>query len=313
MDAQLVEFIRELSLSDTKSLSQKVTKTGEEFGELCRAINPFENAFATTHRFVDPRNILEECADVILCAMSISNDVGFTHDELCAMMLDKAGKWQGLQAKSARVTYPVPFEIHITIAGGDVEQFKTDCADISVKPLLLDLQSRKGGSFRDLQTSSKHLGTNRTAYEEVQRIAGALRDRGYEVVREKIETVPWHPMAPSQADANPKMPKNCYFECHFGVNVHEDDEARFRDAASRLPDLHVSRNVFKKSDNGTVKIMLTGRDYETTYEHFKASVDIMLAMLNGIGLTMKDFSVDKPIVEFSVYDTKISHDKAWLA
>lgn len=312
MDAQLIEYIRQLSKSDTKTLSQKLGKTTEELGELARAILPYDNAFATTHRFVDRENILEECADLILCEMSIAFDLGFTYEELIAMIFFKAGKWQWLQQKSGRVNYPVPFEMHVTIESGDVETFKADCAEIGVKPLMLALHNSTGGVFNDLQTSSKHLGTNRTAYEEVNRIADALTAKGYRVVRKKIETVPWHPMAPSQIDEKPKMPKDCYFECHFGVNLHEDGLDKFRAMVGQIKGVHTSRNVFKKLEGGIVKIMLTVRAYEGTYEAFQAHVETMHALLGGFSTKLGDFAVDKPIIEFSVFDTKISHDAEWL-
>lgn len=54
----------------------------------------------------------------------------------------------------------------------------------------------KEGSLKDVMTSSKHFGDNRSAYEEANRIANKLTSFGYKVVRKKIETVPWHPAAP---------------------------------------------------------------------------------------------------------------------
>ena len=38
----------------------------------------------------------------------------------------------------------------------------------------------------------------------------------------------------------------------------------------------------------------------------------MPPILGGFGSKLEGFSVDKPIIEFSVYDTKISHDAEWL-
>ena len=44
MNKELLKLIKELSLKDKKSLSQKALKTSEETGELARVILPFDNA-----------------------------------------------------------------------------------------------------------------------------------------------------------------------------------------------------------------------------------------------------------------------------
>ncbi len=82
MNAELLNYIRSLSLKDTKTLSQKALKTTEEVGELAKAILPFDGAHGTNHRFVNKENITEECVDVILCALSIAYSLGSTDSSL---------------------------------------------------------------------------------------------------------------------------------------------------------------------------------------------------------------------------------------
>ena len=71
-------------------------------------------------------------------------------------------------------------------------------------------------------TSSKHFGDNRSAYEESERIVKELRNRGYKVVRNKIESVPWHPAAPQDNDKDHPLfhgepiPNGCYFNLISG-------------------------------------------------------------------------------------------------
>jgi len=90
------------------------------------------------------------------------------------------------------------------------------CESIGVKPIVLDLDINEG-VMKDVMTSSKHFGNNKTAYDECKRISNALREYGYIVVREKIETVPWYPASPKET--SDKMPEDCYFESHIGCVI----------------------------------------------------------------------------------------------
>lgn len=85
------------------------------------------------------------------------------------------------------------FIIHITVDTSenffecDIDGFKSKCQEFGVKPIILDLEIKEG-TLKDVMTSSKHFGDNRSAYEEANRIANELTSSGYKVVRKKIET-----------------------------------------------------------------------------------------------------------------------------
>lgn len=307
MDTRLLDYIRTLTKTDKKTLSQKALKLTEEVGELAKVILPFENAFATTHRFVDRSKILEELADCQLVLSSILYDLDFSNEEFEQMVGHKMKYWADLQAREGRMKYPVPYEIHVTVdVGTRIDLFKEACAEAKVKPILLDLHLHGGGSIQDLMTSSVFMGNNREAFEEMRRISTILSARGFDVLREKIETIPWHPAAPSRTHQNPHMPPNCYFECHFNVLCTDKKEADLSSIA-RSHSAHKSRNAWKRYDDGTYTIMVTYRDYKMVYEDFRAAIDALKASLLSGG-----FQVEKEIVEFSVYDTRVSHDAAWL-
>jgi len=255
MDKKILDYIKTLTKSDEKNLSQKALKTCEEVGELAKVVLPYDNAFATNHRFVSKARILEECADGYLCLQSIVYDLDFSDEEFETMVSHKMKIWADLQAREHRLKYPIPYEIHVTVdiekskpvftSDGNafisneeisklqknnletlqkhtVEEFKRDCKDAGVKPILLDLHLSGGKVMKDLMTSSTFMGNNREAYEEMKRITHSLRQGGWEVVREKIETIPWHPAAPSQKHENPVMPPNCYFESHLNCLCTEE-------------------------------------------------------------------------------------------
>lgn len=314
MDKKLLDYIQELSKRDKKTLSQKALKVFEEGGELAKAVLPFESAYACRHRFVDKYKILDGVADTILTAISIAYDVGFSHEEIEEMLDEKSQVWQGLQASEEEANFPLPYEIHITVER-DMEKsfedftalFKNACEKTGVKAIVLDLENSDGDSMNDVMTSSKFKGDNRSVYEEAQRISGQLKRLGYKVVREKVETAPWHPGAPKK-QGDP-MPKGCYFESHIGVEIDGSEETKkeLSEIARRI-NAHLSKNVFKKIEDGKYIIMLTIRDYHVCKTEFEQAIKNAISELKLGGWSMPK----KEIIEFAIYDTKISHDYLWL-
>jgi NTP pyrophosphatase (non-canonical NTP hydrolase) len=300
--------IKDLSLADKKTLSQKALKAAEEVGELAKVILPYDNAPATTHRFVETDKILEEVSDVMLTVLSIAYELGYTNTDIDQMMLEKSKKWLDLQTRDGLVPGQIPYEIHVTVREpDDIEHFRKVCHTIGVKPIILDLQNSTGTSvIKDVMTSSTFFGNNRLAYRECTRIALLLKENGFNVVREKIETVPWHPAAPSRTHMNPMMPPNCYFECHIPVVIEDNsaDQLWLRNFAGQHG-CHLSRNVFKRNNDGTVTQMMTYRDFNGTREGVAAYVDAIL-------INLGHRRPEKTITEFAIYDTKVSHDAAWL-
>jgi NTP pyrophosphatase (non-canonical NTP hydrolase) len=322
MERSILDYILKLSKNDKKTLSQKTLKTAEEVGELAKVVLPYDGAANTTHRFVAKERILEEVADTVLCALSVAYDLDFTHEEIAAIMLRKAGYWEELQSREQKAVYPLPYEIHVTVAGGEIddtaarlEEFKVACGSLNVKPLLIDMHNNMGKTIMlDCQTSSVHMGENTSAITEVRRISQGLQNAGFRVIREKVETVPWHPAAPSTAHRNPIMPKDCYFEAHFNIIVTDETlpklagptEESERGPGPTLAEgygVHISRNAFKKISDEEYVVMATLRYYMGTYETFKADCDKVKNVIERM-----DFAVPKTITEFSIYDTNVSHD-----
>lgn len=297
-----------MTAADKKTLSQKALKLSEETGELASAALPFDNAFATNHRFVTSAKILEEVADVMLVAMSIAFDLGYDADDIFSMMNRKAQVWARLQNGEQRYSDRNPYEIHITVSEPDgIDRYRAVCAELGVKPIVLDLQTRDNAIIKDVMTSSVFLGTNKGVHDEMERITAGLLAAGYNVVRKKIETVPWHPAAPSITRPGGEMPQGCYFECHMSVRM-EDLESN-RVVLKRLADdmnAHLSRNVFKRHEDGSISIMVTYRRYDGTSEEFVEEAGKIQGELVAAG-----FNTDKLITEFSVYDTNVHHDAMW--
>ncbi len=312
MDKELRDYIKKLSEKDKKTITQKALKCAEETGELARKVLPYEDAHGTTHRFITNNSILEEVADVVLTAMSIGYDLGYSHDEIDDMIRNKALNWQAVQAKSNRVEYPIPFEMHITIKAGegfDVNKYVDDCGKISkirenkIKPIVLDLENGGASVMKDVMTSSHYFGNNSGAYREAKAIENSMVAMGYDVVRVKIETVPWHPAAPTEAED--KMPGDCYFEAHIGCIIEPKDKG-ILETITNAHGAHLSRNFFKKLDGGKFVNMITLRSYDGTFKVFEERLEKLKE-----NLKTNEVQFEKVITEFSIYDTKVSHDFLW--
>lgn len=304
INEKLNTYARILNSHDTKNLSQKLTKTVEEVGELAKVILPFEDASGTLHRFTERNQILEECIDAYLCIQSIIHELEYSQDEVDNMAQRKLEKWGGIQQNEKRIEdKPIPFEIHVTAScSTDITKFKTVCGDIGVKPIVLDLQTNSG-VMEDVMTSSVHVGTNRSAYEEVRRISKELMDAGFDVIRQKIETVPWHPAAPK--DQHGVMPKSCYFESHLAVVVYDQHQERQLSIIANHHNAHLSQNRFKTLDNGSYVMMVTYRSYVAGRKEFERQ-------LKDLKDALAVFEVDKEIIEFSIWDTNLTHDAEWI-
>lgn len=319
------EYIKNLSIKDKKTLSQKGLKLVEEIGELARVILPYDSAHGTNHRFTDREAILEEVVDVYLTNISIAHSLGFTDEEFNDMLVKKSEKWSQLQASEEKAEFPLPFEIHVTVKPDNsyvefsIDEFKKDCDLVGVKPIVIDLEINDGSIIKDVMTSSKHFGDNRSAYEESMRIVNELKTRGYKVVRNKIESVPWHPAAPVISTGK-EIPNGCYFEAHIGVTIRPDEKRSLNYLVDFLNSedgdeiielsgtVKLSQNFFKKSKDGSRFVnMLTYRSNRCGSPKFKLEVEGLKNIL-----TKKGFEFEKVEVEYAVYDTNVTHDAKWI-
>ena len=309
----LEQYIKELSLNDKKTLTQKSTKLFEEGGELAKKILGYDGIYGSNHRMVTKEDLLEELVDVFLVNMSMVYDLDISKEKFEAKLFEKAQIWNGLQVKEDRSLSKselMPYEIHITVNaedGIDIEKYRIDCKEIGVKPIVLDLQDRQGTSVMDdVMTSSKIYGTNSKAFDEMKRISNTLTEFGYNVIREKIEASYWHQKAPFKEDGDTEMPEGCYFECHLNILCTYERMKQLSEIAKRKL-CHLSKNAFKKFPDGTFTIMMTFRSYNMMYESFEQFLESIKK-----DLIKENFSIEKEVVEFSIYDTKLEHDNKWL-
>jgi NTP pyrophosphatase (non-canonical NTP hydrolase) len=306
----LCDFIRSLTAKDKKTLSQKALKTTEEVGELAKAILPFENADGTKHRFSNKEKIIEESIDVILCALSIAYELGADDDRIEELMWRKSEFWSQLQLREQDKPFPLPFELHVTVdKNSDFEKFKNVCNTLGIKAISLDLQDLDGNTVLDeMMTTSKVIGDTKKAMSDVYDIRLALEKEGFNVVREKIETVVWHPAAPSSNGGKQDVENDEYFESHIEVLIKPDSELQAFKNMVYMHNGHIAYNKRKVYSDGTKKVLVTLRGYRgSTVEKFKDRVTEFCTKLERWG-----FEFDKPLLEYSIYDTNVKHDQEWM-
>lgn len=196
----------------------------------------------------------------------------------------------------------LPYEIHVTVEPGRVEQFKDACSLIGVKPLLIDLAVMK-----DMMTSSVHYGNDTTAKVEMWRIERRLQQDGFRTTRTKIETAPWHPDAPTFENQK-QFGAGQYYECHLVIEAFRSPYIRgLLKEICRKHDLHVSKNALKSEDNGLEIVMATLRR-SIPLSIFEHRIEKAKSALDAWG-----FEVKKTIIEFALFDSNVSHDAAWFA
>lgn len=302
MNKETKELVEKLSKNDPKTLKEKVLKTMEELGELSKAVLPFEGAPGSLHKFADRQKILEEVADTILGAISVAYNLEFTHDQIDNMLWQKANYWAKLQSKEKNNPFPIPFELHVTVAkDSEVEKFKQVCLTLGVKPIVLELVKDNKKVLDEIMTSSIFIGDSVAAQAELEKISKILAV-DFKVERMKIETAPWHPAAPSCGLG--QMKQGNYFEAHLDVKVQENQEELIFNIA-KYAGAVVSVNS-KKVQEASKTIMLTLRSYQGFWEDFEPKVNQLYQTLLS-----NNFEVERPNTEYSLYDSAVTHDLTW--
>jgi hypothetical protein len=198
---------------------------------------------------------------------------------------------------------PLHYEIHVTVKTEEVNRFMEECGAVGVKPIVLDLQKQDGGIIQDVMTSSKLTGDDTDAWNRMKEVTWYLQAKGFNVVREKIETVPWH----SKALIHDANSQEGYFETHIPVIVKEDEVAGLIKVAKFL-DLHPSKNALKKLARKQVVQMVTLRRKDCSSEQFKNWVDWALESLHKYGYSL----LKEPEIEYALYDSNVNHDASWI-
>lgn len=184
------------------------------------------------------------------------------------------------------------FEIHITVqTTKELDEFKKDCDEIGVKPILIDLVDQE-----QLMTSSKHRYNGDMRDILVPMYTKLQFDKGYQVKRMKVEKKP-----ESIKDINFK-----YYETHFRLTLPKGYDRTALIALCYEYNFRLSRNLFKVSDEFDYQ-MITHRTKTGGLSQFNLLVNKMKTELNNLGIVF-----DKIEIEECIFDTNESLDYEWL-
>jgi len=319
MRQETLDFIKVLTERDRKTLGQKGNKLAAETGELNQAILPLEGAPDTLHRLTSRHHVLDEVADVILAALSIGYSLGFNDQDLDDMLRTKMNKWSGLQAQEGTVKFPIPFEIHITVGSEVLNHeevlfafrdfcFRNEmkCLDIEPYHVLRGYDPFKA----DVMCSKVVFGTQQEAMDVMTKLVYDLtRHTMLNVVRQKIETLPWHPIIKQlETEGKPVGGEpGVYLETHIEIVtpgaediIRQAVDLSFKDEDQERYALFMSVNRAKQN----APLILTYRHAGITKSAYDDNLKTMLYHLReDLGLT-----VLKTITELSIFDTAPNHD-----
>jgi len=304
MRDDILALVKQLSLKDTKTLSQKSSKLFIEGGELADAVLTHENAQGARHKIASKDKILDEVADVMLVALSIAYSLGYEDSDITSMLSDKAIHWSKRNDQD-KSDGKYPFEIHLTLSEDrwnkkpiDIAVFEKYCKTLNnLKAIVLDL----GDAPQQLTTASVIIGTYDDAKMFADNLINTLYVDGFDVIRTKIETVPWHPIL----DGNP----DGYYESHFTIFVELNDLSKLREISNNHfggTRLHISKNALRSDVEGMVKIMGTIRTDNNRNDH-----DYWVIAWAS-ELKRNGFEIAKTVSEFALMDTKKSLDDTWM-
>lgn len=201
------------------------------------------------------------------------------------------------------------FEIHVTVRSTP-EKFREVCDKIGVKPIVVVLQDYQSDMELDMMTSSTVSDYDpclTTAAAEAARVSHMLEQNGIPVLRVKIETVPWHPDAPTATNGK-KHTSETYFESHMQFEISSQAEHDILSSLCKIYNMHLSRNKFKESVNGKYVQMVTFRSAAMPIETFKQHCDQVVHASETFGLKLNK----KPYVEFAIFDSNVAHDNKWV-
>jgi hypothetical protein len=187
-------------------------------------------------------------------------------------------------------TNKIVYQIHVTVdPSTNPFEFKQICWELKVKPVMVFNR----GAGHDLITSSI---VEDNPYDAMLDIAKKLEEKGFNVVRQKIETVPWNPKIEGMKT------HNSYYEAHFTVKTVDITDA---EEVGFIAEQHGAKLSFNAQHKYTTYVTLRDReaDRDTFYKKFQALLKNLLDF---------QFEVSKVITEFAVFDSNPDHDMVWM-
>lgn len=185
------------------------------------------------------------------------------------------------------------YEIHITLEASNIDEFKKDCLEIGVKPIIIETQNANNKIGIQVMTSSKHSGYHYLF--TLNELCGKLLEKNYNILRKKVEIQP----------EEEKHVEHIYYESHLRLKLPKDFEYNILYELCEEHNFHLSKNLFKKDEN-FIWQMITYRSKDT-FDWFIWCIEIMKS-----NLKMAKIIFDKIEIEECIFDTNEGIDKSWL-
>ena len=205
-------------------------------------------------------------------------------------------------------SYSGTFEAHITILAAELttrEKFRDVCQGLGVKCILIELPN--GITRSQPMTASYYHGTLEDVLAEVQSLAQAIADAGFEVTRIKVEAMIDNCDIPEDDEDVQALPASNYFEFHVKVTLPGDADVATLQVQCRQRGGHLSANTFKYQRDGQQQRFVTMRLYGVGRRSAEARFDELLQWLEGEGLKLSH-----KLREYTVYDTNLALDAGWI-
>ena len=180
------------------------------------------------------------------------------------------------------------YEIHVTVKGvEDIPAFRLACDGIGVKPIIIDLVT-----YQDVMTSSHFAGDDDSVVKEVERISSSLEEKGYNVIRKKVEVPPYH------CKVREEFGEDNYLEAHLPIEVLSPLYLeRLKEVASTVG-AHVSKNAFKPNI-----YLVTYRSKEALEDFYKSLAWVIRSLYKENFVLAGSYQV-----EFALFDSYVGHD-----
>lgn len=317
-------LVRDLSLQDPKTLNEKTLKLMDEAGTLCKNVLAYTSTAGSKHINVTSLDLLTDCVDVYLVLQSImiqlQHNSELTDEVFLDKILEKTNKWQAIQTREMNIAQKtIAYEIHVTIDNENdatIANFQEFCNNYNIKPVIIIMD----GIPSHVMTETVVCGSVETAHNSLAGIVKVIKDNGFKVIREKIETVPWHPCA-SQKVGDIVIPYS-YFEVHIPVQLgfeyaHRDLVQKIINNSKRMPqeNKRIMLSNTQKQIDKNVKL-LTYRFNNIDYNTFNSIVEEIMGLLQvwcpKECLEKNNNFNFRPIIEFVLYDSNESLDQQWI-
>lgn len=187
-----------------------------------------------------------------------------------------------------------------------MERFTSKCAELKVKPILIENCS---GKFAKQPQSGKHaVGTYESVLATAVSLAAKFSEAGFVVVRTKVESGLSHPDVPETDEEAIALPQK-YVEFHVKVLLPVERVAELEAMWTRDSATKVSRNLKRPTpppgsqDKRFVNLRLYNCGKKRGLEELERRLDMLVA---------RSFEIEGVIREYAVYDDNVVRDVGWI-